>query len=85
MKGRYKGMKKLLVTVLAVGLMATITACDEEKKETNQLFVPYILEFFGHSVETVGTDSREIFAKLFCCIIEHRRNMIATWKGRDTK
>ena len=47
MKGRYKGMKKLLVTVLAVGLMATITACDEEKKETNQLFVPYILEFLG--------------------------------------
>lgn len=36
MKGRYKGMKKLLVTVLAVGLMATITACGEEKKETKK-------------------------------------------------
>lgn len=29
-------MKKLLVTVLAVGLMATITACGEETKETKK-------------------------------------------------
>lgn len=30
-------MKKLLVTVLAVGLMATITACGEEKKEVKEV------------------------------------------------
>lgn len=29
-------MKKLLVTVLAVGLMATITACGEETKPTQK-------------------------------------------------
>lgn len=29
-------MKKLLITVLAVGLMATITACGEETKETKK-------------------------------------------------
>lgn len=30
-------MKKLLVTVLAVGLMATITACGEETKEVKEV------------------------------------------------
>lgn len=51
-------MKKLLVTVLAVGLMATIAACGEETKETKK--ASGVEEIRIESIQVEGIEVEEI-------------------------